>query len=91
MKLSNRLLKSDDYWRFEEKSYELIYEAELHSDQSDEAAIAILTTLAKSPIPRKILITNYQFNEHLIGAYENYMVGIDGTVKEIEDTLLEVN
>ena len=85
------VIKSDDYWRFEEKSYELIYEAGLHSNQSDEDAIAILTALAKSPIPRKILITNYQFNENLIGAYENYVLGIDGTVKEIEDTLLEVN
>jgi hypothetical protein len=85
------VIKSDDYWRFEEKSYELIYEAGLHSDQSDEAAIPILTALAKSPIPRKILITNYEFNEDLIGAYENYVVGIDGAVKEIEDTLLEVN
>jgi Family of unknown function (DUF6090) len=85
------VLKSNDYWRFEEKSYELIYEAELHSDQSDEAAIAILTTLAKSPIPRKILISNYQFNKDLIVAYENYVIGIDGTVKEIEDTLLEVD
>lgn len=85
------VIKSDDYWRFEEKSYELIYEAGLHSDQSDEAAMPILTALAKSPIPRKILITNYEFNEDLIGAYENYVVGIDGAVKEIEDTLLEVN
>ena len=85
------VIKSDDYWRFEEKSYELIYDVELHSDQSDEAAIAILTSLAKSPIPRKILITNYQFNENLIEAYENYVVGIDETVKEIENTLLEVN
>ncbi|MCW5518183.1 DUF6090 family protein [Muriicola sp. Z0-33] len=85
------VIKSDDYWRFEEKSYELIYESGLHSDQSDEAAIVILTALAKSPIPRKILITNYQFNEELIGAYESYMLGIDGTVKEIEDALLEVN
>jgi Family of unknown function (DUF6090) len=85
------VIKSDDYWSFEEKSYELIYKAGLHSDQSDEDAIPILTALAKSPIPRKILITNYRFNEGLIGNYENYLVGIDGTVKEIEDTLLEVN
>ena len=89
--IEQSVIKSDDYWRFEEKSYELIYETGLHSDQSDEDAIAILTALAKSPIPRKILITNYQFNEDLIGTYENYAIGIDGTVKEIEDTLLEVN
>ncbi len=85
------VIKSDDYWRLEEKSYELIYEAGLHSDQSDEAAIAILTALAKSPIPRKILITNYQFNEELIDAYESYVLGIDSIVKEIKDALLEVN
>ena len=84
------VIKSDDYWRFEEKSYELQYELELYSNQSDEAARAILSSLAKSPIPRKILITNYRFNKRLIDAYENYLIGIDGTVKEIEDTLLDV-
>ena len=84
------VIKSDDYWRFEEKSYELHNELELYSNQSDEAAMTILSSLAKSPIPRKILITNYRFNKRLIDAYENYLIGIDGTVKEIEDTLLEV-
>ena len=85
------VVKSNDYWLFEEKTYELINESGLHSHQSDEAAIAILAALAKSPIPRKILITNYGFNEDLIETYENYAIGIDGTVKEIEDTLLEVD
>ena len=85
------VVKSDDYWFFKEKTYELISESGLHSHQSDEAAITILAALAKSPIPRKILITNYGFNEDLIETYENYVIGIDGTVKEIEDTLLEVD
>jgi len=85
------VVKSNDYWLFEEKTYELINESGLHSHQSDEAAIAILAALAKSPIPRKILITNYGFNEDLIENYENYAIGIDGTVKEIEDTLLKVD
>jgi hypothetical protein len=46
--------------------------------------MAILITLLKSPIPRKVLKTNYFFNEHLKGAYESYLVGIEGQVKEIE-------
>jgi len=85
------VVKSDDYWRLEEKSYELRYEMGLDSNQSDEASIAILSALAKSPIPRKILITNYRFNKDLLEAYENYLIGIDGTVKEIEDALIEAN
>ena len=76
--------RSDNYWRFEETSYEFSYAKGLRSHQSDEEATAILTTLLKSPIPRKILKTNYFYSDYLIGVYESYLVGIDGTVKEIE-------
>jgi len=76
--------RSDNYWRFEETSYEFSYAKGLRSHQSDEEAMAILTTLLKSPIPRKILKTNYFYSDYLTGAYESYLVGIDGTVKEIE-------
>jgi hypothetical protein len=81
--------RSNDFWRFEETSYEFSYAKGLHSHQSDEEAMTILTTMVKSPIPRKILKTNYFYSEYLIGAYESYLVGIDGMVKEIEDALLE--
>ncbi|MDM9630307.1 DUF6090 family protein [Robiginitalea aurantiaca] len=85
------VVKSDDFWRFEENTYEFIYAEGLGSIQKDEAAMAVLETLAKSPIPRKILKTNYRLNEDLLGAYENYLVGIDGTVKEIEDAILKAD
>jgi hypothetical protein len=79
------VVKSGDFWRFEENTYEFIYEKGLHNIQKDEAAKAVLETFVKSPISRKILKTNYRLNVDLLGAYKNYLVGgIDGTVKEIE-------
>ena len=83
--------KSDDFWRFEQNVFEFNYEAGLHSDQSDEAAVSALNSLLKSPTPRNIIKRSYKYNKSLISEYEVYLEIMDEEVKEIEDTLLEVN
>ena len=83
--------KSDDFWRFEQNAFEFNYEKELHSEQSDEAALSALNRLLKSPTPRNILRRSYRYNKSIISDYENYLEIMDEEVKKIEDVLLEAD
>ena len=83
--------KSDEFWSFEQNAFEFNDEKELHSEQSDEAAVSALNGLLKSPTTRNILKRSYKNNKSLISQYEFVLEVMDETVKEIEDTLLEVN
>jgi hypothetical protein len=81
--------KSDDFWRFEQNAFEFNDEKELHSEQSDEAAVTALNRMLKSPITRNILKRTYKYNKSLISEYEVSLEVMDETVKELEDTLSE--
>ncbi len=87
--LEHSVQMSDNFWRFEQNAYEFNYEKELHSDQSDEAAVKALNKLLKSPIPRNILKINYRQNKSLISDYEYLLKRMDLEVKALEDALLE--
>ena len=45
----------DNFWRYNQNSYEFNYDKDLNSYQSGEAAKKELITLLKSPVPRNIL------------------------------------
>tara|TARA_R110000765_G_scaffold98045_1_gene184300 strand:+ start:3470 stop:4219 length:750 start_codon:yes stop_codon:yes gene_type:complete len=83
--------KSDEFWRFEQNAYEFNYEKELHSEQSDEAALKALNRLLKSPIPRNILKISYRKNKRMISEYDFYTERMNEVLKEMEDVLLEVD
>ena len=83
--------KSDEFWRFGQNAYEFNYEKELHSEQSDEAALKALNRLLKSPIPRNILKISYRKNKRMISEYDFYMERMNEVLKEMEDVLLEVD
>jgi len=89
--LGESVQKSDHFWRFEQNAYEFNYEKELHSEQSDEAAVTALNRLLKSPIPRNILKISYRKNKSMISNYEYYLEFMDSRLKEIEDVLLEAD
>ena len=89
--LKESVQMSDNFWRFEQNAYEFNYEKELHSGQSDEAAIKALNKLLKSPIPRNILKINYRKNKSLISDYEYLLKRMDHEVKVLEDALLEAD
>ena len=89
--LKHSVQKSDHFWRFEQNAYEFNYEKELHSEQSDEAAVTALNRLLKSPIPRNILKISYRRNKSLISEYEYSLEYMDEEIKAIEDALLETD
>ena len=89
--LKQSVQKSDHFWRFEQNAYEFNYEKELHSEQSDEAAVTALNRLLKSPIPRNILKISYRKNKSLISQYEDFLEVMDEEIKAIEDALLETD
>ena len=82
--LKDAVIRSDDYWRFQQNSYEFNYEDELHSYQGDEIAIATLNRLLKSPKPRNILKINYRKNKQLMRRYERLLKRIEKLVPKIE-------
>jgi hypothetical protein len=83
--------KSDDFWRFEQSAYEFNYEEELHSEQSDEAALTVLTRLLKSPIPRNILKISYRNNKRRITELDFFEEYMDEDFKEVEDAILKAD
>jgi hypothetical protein len=89
--LKESVQNSDHFWRFDQNFFEFNYESELHSEQSDEAALTALNRLLKSPIPRNILKISYRKNKFIISEYEYYLEAMVEKIKEIEDTLLEVD
>ena len=89
--MKHSVQKSDHFWRFEQNAYEFNYEKELHSEQSDEAAVTALNRLLKSPIPRNILKISYRRNKSLISEYEYSLEYMDEEIKAIEDALLETD
>ena len=89
--LKQTVQRSSHFWRFEQNTYEFNYEKELHSEQSEEAALKALTGLLKSPIPRNILKISYRRNKWLINEYGYFEEYMDEMVKEIEDAILLVD
>ena len=85
--LMDAVIRSDNFWRFQQNSYEFNYEDELHSHQEDEIAIAVLNRLLKSPTPRNILKINYRKNKQLMRRYERLLKRIEKLVHEIEQEL----
>jgi hypothetical protein len=89
--LKQSVQRSLHFWRFEQDTYEFNYESELHSEQSDEAAVTALNRLLKSPIPRNILKISYRKNKYIISQYEGFLEFMDEEIKAIEDALLETD
>ena len=89
--LKQTVQRSSHFWRFEQNTYEFNYEKELHSEQSDEAAVTALNRLLKSPIPRNILKISYRKNKYIISQYEGFLEFMDEEIKAIEDALLEAD
>lgn len=89
IRLEKRMHKSDEFWRYEQDSYEFNYVKGLRTLQNDETATVILNRLLKSPIPRNILKIAYRSQENQIQRYDQLEEMHNGILEAIEDVLKE--
>ncbi|MFD2917937.1 DUF6090 family protein [Psychroserpens luteus] len=79
----------DNYWRYEQKVYEFIYDDALSSYQNKEESKRNLILLLKSPTARNILKIDYRRNRNTIKRLYNFNNNviklIDKSQKELND------
>ena len=81
--------RQNNFWRYQQSSYEFRYSNERKSYQSDEQAKKELVSLLKSPIPRNILKIDYRRNEDMLIRYRHSLKFAGDLIKEIDSTLMD--
>jgi hypothetical protein len=78
----------DNFWRYNQNSYEFNYDKDLNSYQSGEAAKKELITLLKSPVPRNILKIDYRNKKKLITDFEQLIKYLNNKIiPDLENAL----
>lgn len=78
----------DNFWRYNQNSYEFNYDKALSSYQSEEAAKKELISLLKSPVPRNILKIDYRNKKKLIKDFEQLIKYLnDKLIPDLENAL----
>lgn len=79
----------DNYWRYEQNTYEFTYDDDLDAYQNKEVAKQNLIRLLQSPTARNILKVDYWRDKRLIirleGIYNQYVNMIEYTEKTLND------